>query len=710
MQTFSHTVLHATPQAMERATLAHMGQCAKQAADTWTFREWASRLATRAPPRDYIAQLKHLYNGVLERWRYVQEPEEWIHTSPNSLIGHVLGVKYNAPNADFARVDLARIPTREKGFGDCDDISTVVAAGVRALGMTPYFRVARGNGGAHVSVLARTPRGELVSIDPVGHPDHAFGWALNAPDIRLFGLDGNEAIPGFSGTQNFGNIGGNAMPCTMLTNYQGRPIRRTNLHVAAIPLGDFDGPRALAIPRRYMRMLARNNVVVDGCPAVDENGKGYRYDAKRDMWVHESMFHGPLAGIPDEFGGLGGRRERRRARRARVRARRKKRFAKVRKFVRRIVKGARKLVAKILNSRIAQGIISNVLRIYGVPARLTRGVMSAAANILEKGGIPALVRLLRKDKKAAMQLVAQAAKAGARAGMRLFGDVDSQGRTLYLGYDEGATQPYYAAPVIALGSVPGAMGFGDLEVTDEPEPGKWYRIQKGDALLTVAGEAYNVGAGGKRLKWAQAINSVKANAYAIDPSLGHKWWPQGRITFKPKFASNAQDAVKGAPGSSYAVIYIPLAPGDEPPVVEDQKPDIEPPIVPPVEPQDTTPVIPETETTTPEVEPEVEPPIEPKLPEVPETEEEIPPEVEPDVGPTIPPVETKPPEVETIPQVEPPIETEEPEVEPPIETKPPIIPIQPEIEPQIPSDTQTFLQKLLPVAALLYATGDLRIR
>ena len=151
-------------------TLQVMGHTAELAANTPAFKEWASRLATRAGPRDYVGQLRKLYDGILRRWRYVMEPNEWIHGSAPSLIAHVLGTKYNGGPNDATLANLEELPAGEKGWGDCDDVSTVVAAGVRALGMTPMFRVARGPTGAHVSVIARTPRGEMISVDPVGAP------------------------------------------------------------------------------------------------------------------------------------------------------------------------------------------------------------------------------------------------------------------------------------------------------------------------------------------------------------------------------------------------------------------------------------------------------------------------------------------------------------------------------------------------------------
>lgn len=168
-------------------TLATMGRTAKEAASTWTFREWAARLATRAPPRDYVAQLGELYKGILRRWRYVAEPEEWVHGSASSAIAHVLGAKYNrgASCPSPLRCDLDSTSTRGGyGWGDCDDVATVTAAGALALGMRPMFRVVRWPGGAHVSVVARTPKRQLVSVDPVGHPEHPFGWAMRPSAAR----------------------------------------------------------------------------------------------------------------------------------------------------------------------------------------------------------------------------------------------------------------------------------------------------------------------------------------------------------------------------------------------------------------------------------------------------------------------------------------------------------------------------------------------
>ena len=138
-----------------------MGQAARAAVEGpggWTMRKWAGDLASSAAPKDYMGQLRALYDGILQRWRYVQEPGEWV-SGPRAVVDNVLGARRNrgptCPSAE--RCDVSATPWKLKGWGDCDDVATLSAAGVMALGMTPFFRVATGQTGAHVSVTARTP-------------------------------------------------------------------------------------------------------------------------------------------------------------------------------------------------------------------------------------------------------------------------------------------------------------------------------------------------------------------------------------------------------------------------------------------------------------------------------------------------------------------------------------------------------------------------
>ncbi len=610
-------------EAPAAVTLATMARTARQAAQVWTFREWAARLATEAEvPRDYVGQLRQLYNEILQRWRYVREPEEWIHGTPKSLIAHVLGTKYNAPEGhDPTQIDLAQVPTTHKGWGDCDDVATVVAAAVLAIGLTPLWRIAKGPGGAHVSVLARLPNGELVSIDPVGHPENPFGWAVEADEILVLDLDGNVA------TQTaLGGVDAMTYP-TVYSNFSGEPMfGARNGHWAATHPSDARGPRALAMPARMARMF-RSGVVVDGCPAFDENGKSYTYCANRDLWLDDRLEQTRLGDIDDAFGGVG-RRKRRRGRRgggrsggrAGRRARRKRRRATIRRVVKRVATPLRKVQARISKSKIVQAGASAALGVFGIPPALTRGVLEASGELFERGGLPAVIRLLRKDPRAAARLVAQAAKAGVkRAGggalSRFAGDIDQPRQ--YQMQQGGAT--FYAQPIVALAGVPGLLEFGALDVTSSPLPGAWYRIQRGTNLLKVAEQAWGQRKGRlTKSKWINRVNANRVYLRPTDAGFEKNAYGDGIISFSPKFAKDPAAAIRGEGGNSYAVIFIPEAPGDEPPeVVPDVVvPDVPDVVIPPVEPD-----VVEPDVVVPDIPPIDEiPPVEPDVVIVPDVD------------------------------------------------------------------------------------------
>ena len=75
--------------------------------------------------------------------------------------------------------------------------------------------------------------------------------------------------------------------------------------------------------------------------------------------------------------------------------------------------------------------------------------------------------------------------------------------------------------------------------TITPQEGHYYQIQKGDNLFKVAGVAYGVKAGGERLRLAQMVNDCNFNRrFWSSPSQNEiKWFPKGRISFLPKFAT-----------------------------------------------------------------------------------------------------------------------------------------------------------------------------
>ena len=585
-------------------TLAQMGATAQASANTYTLREWAARLATKAAPKDFRGQLEKLYLGILERWRYVLEDGEWIHGTPRSLLGTVLGTDYNccASCPSGERCDVEKTPWKERGWGDCDDVATLVAAGVIALGMRPMFRVSTGgSGGAHVSVAALTPRGEVVQIDPVGHPEHPFGWAQSGPGIEVtyFSIDGspvgNQPAPlGAFGTTmqaaqpfvrgpqfpfqqssmvwaaapyGFGAAVANegtylgVLSTTRdrraLTPYQGRVPR----HFVAVAPGDDRGARVLAIPGWHARRMM-SGVVIEGTPAVDQFGASYAYSQPLDLWI-------PAASRAANEAAYGFGATSKADRRAARKARRRRGLAKVGRFVKRIGAGIRKVVSKVLGSKFVQTIVAGILQVFGLPMAATKALLRVAAEFTGEGGFIALFKKLRKDPKGALKLLAKtvAAAGGSDLLKRLkikgfSGQVDGYAPAVYEMVQGGA--PFYASPVEGIVGLDGALGDageGGVAIASEPTPGYRYQIRKGENLSTVAKRAYGTALPGS--KW---ISAVKANQQFTRPASSdyeRKYIGSRVVSFNPKFDGEG----------GYAVIYIPTQEGDEPALIPILRPD-----------------------------------------------------------------------------------------------------------------------------------------
>lgn len=674
---------------MAITTLRIMGKTATATADTPAFREWASRLATKAPPRDYVEQLHEIYDGVIARWRYVLENGEWVHGTPRSLIAHVLGTKYDQPDTRPELADLSRpSPAGKFGFGDCDDVATAVAAAVLAIGQRPLFRVSAPP--LHVSVVAITPKGKMVSVDPVGHPEHRFGWAApsHSGQVRYFDMQGNEVAARPWPVQGpFVGIEGNAMQQGQVQFYDGidgvddtpdgtyfmtpDAVPRNRVkhpHLAYVRSTDLRGPRVLAIPMRTMRQL-QAGACPDGAAGVDEFGEEYEYDGTRDLWMQNGSM-GALAMLHDQnldemddeqyaanYGwgyadyqhieGFGisrrKRRQQRRAkRRARRRARRKRIRAGARKFFKRIGRGLRKVgskvLAPILRSKWAQRIIGRGLSALGIPARLTKMFMAAAGSIIKDVGVVGLIRMIRKDRKKALRILAAAGKAGLKAATRLAGvEGDPRGELLQTWtVQDGAEFP--SQHVIGFIGVPGIYGQVDVDVADEPTPGAWYRVHKGDTLLGVTGEAFAIKPSTKelrreRLAKSRWINQAAVNQVYFDTSLADSLYRDGRISFRPRFACDPAAAIAGERGGCYPLIYIPIMKGDEPAAIEPEpppgptpdmpEPPVEPAPEPEPEPLPVPPAVVEPSTPLPDVdEPEPGIPGTNGLPPVPPVEPE----------------------------------------------------------------------------------------
>lgn len=563
-------------------TLSTLSRVAREAAREWTIRLWAGRLAARAGPHDYRQQLRNLLEDVVRtRWRYVMEPDEYVHGSPASLVGHVLGAYYNrGPTCPTPlECDVHATPWRARGWGDCDDVATLVAAGVMALGMRARWRIARSPRGAHLAVQAETPNGERIDLDPVAWPTlgrrgelAGFRWGVTGPDVDVEVRDLDEGGRGMLAGTFTANLVRHAMRPTRHGRVapparRAAPARRGRVdrgcHWVAVPAHDRLGPRVLAMPGHAAKNFGRG-IVVDGTLAADQFGHHYQYDADRDLWVPERQ---------DPLGRLSRaeRRARRKARRLRRRRRVRRFFRKVGAAFKKVGKGLRRIGARVLSSPIVQRVIGGALRIVGVPAMLTRVLLKAIGGIMKEGGIVKLIRQARRDPKGVLRTIARIVGAGGRMDLvnkiRGFFSGPFRGEEPSILEQDGAV--FYGAPVAAMIGFDGVIPAEAIVVSEEPEAGRWYRAQHTDkSFLELVGRAYDVPSGGARLERAKWVVESAANAAQLSApksDFEKKNFPGGTVKLNPAHACDTAAAVAGDDGKCYPLIWFPRARGDMPP-------------------------------------------------------------------------------------------------------------------------------------------------
>lgn len=102
----------------------------------------------------------------------------------------------NDPGGDFDAIHSAR-ETLQKGYGDCDDLSVLLATLLAGVGFTPAFVLAKynndSNGFDHVYLEVETPKGGRVVLDPTTRK-HGVGWEnsryIERVVFPIFGVDG----------------------------------------------------------------------------------------------------------------------------------------------------------------------------------------------------------------------------------------------------------------------------------------------------------------------------------------------------------------------------------------------------------------------------------------------------------------------------------------------------------------------------------------
>lgn len=148
------------PRVQLARTVALIGKGIRAGCAYQPLRLHAAQVATTAPRKDYLGQLKAIYDDFLNRWRYVRDPVgiETVATSGPAVWG-IVGGSYS--------------PNGGKGWGDCDDATTFLGASAMAIGLP-------------VRIVTMSPPGSLqqshvypevfitgrgwITADPVAHP------------------------------------------------------------------------------------------------------------------------------------------------------------------------------------------------------------------------------------------------------------------------------------------------------------------------------------------------------------------------------------------------------------------------------------------------------------------------------------------------------------------------------------------------------------
>lgn len=170
----------ASTAASLRETIRLIGRAIVEGSAYLPLRSHVARIATKAAPKDYLGQLRAIYQDFLSRWRYVRDPFhfECVPVDGPTIWGQVWGADVKGG----------------KGWGDCDCAACALGAGLSACGFAVRLVTIAGPTTAgplsHVYIEAFVPRFGWVPVDPVGFPAHDLGWQAPAKRRAIWGLDG----------------------------------------------------------------------------------------------------------------------------------------------------------------------------------------------------------------------------------------------------------------------------------------------------------------------------------------------------------------------------------------------------------------------------------------------------------------------------------------------------------------------------------------
>lgn len=162
-------------------TVKRIGQGIKEGSKYLPIRNAAAAAAYAAPRKNYLAQLRRIWDFFVSRWRYVKDPDgtELLQAGPKAIARLTIGL--------FGGVD-----GKGSGIGDCDDAAMAMGALCKSVGFQVRIcTTARKNFPmSHVFVQALVPKLGWVFVDPVILPKKGFGQAPDFERMFIFNLDG----------------------------------------------------------------------------------------------------------------------------------------------------------------------------------------------------------------------------------------------------------------------------------------------------------------------------------------------------------------------------------------------------------------------------------------------------------------------------------------------------------------------------------------
>lgn len=175
-----------TPPEALRATIALIGRGIKDGSKYVPLRMHAARLASKARPKDYLGQVKSIYDSFVKSWRYVMDPleTELVTISGPQILREVIGLGK---------------PKGEHGTEDCDGATVALGAMLRATGFPVLINTIEKPHPpgilmglfSHVFPSVKIPGVGWITVDAVGHPAHPMGWTPPHSRMAVWDLDAN---------------------------------------------------------------------------------------------------------------------------------------------------------------------------------------------------------------------------------------------------------------------------------------------------------------------------------------------------------------------------------------------------------------------------------------------------------------------------------------------------------------------------------------